>query len=173
MPVERLLGSVRSVAEIDADAPKSLPANERKGWSDTQRKSEEESAMAAIDGLITPGSDAGVVSDEGKLSFRIDEQVVARLFLSATEMPLVETQWRAVAIDFAGTGTGDAKRLIDRLRKLVVEAEPALREQIVTVGRALAEVSAVLREDEQALHELTAHLFELTDAERRMVEQGR
>jgi hypothetical protein len=172
-PLERILSDVRSVAAIEEDAPASLPAPQRMGWADDQRKAEEESALAGIDGIIQLDSRADVIAERGKLSFRIDEQEVARVFLDEDELPLVAAQWRAVAVDLSPTGKGDAARLVARLRKVVITAEPALRDQIIAIGRDLAELSDVIRDDERDLHEMTCHLFGLTDAERRLVEQGR
>lgn len=172
-PIERILPDVRAIAAIEADLPKSLPASERKGWVDAQRKADEETALARIDGAITLESEADVIAERGKLSFRIGEQEIARGFFSDQELPLIEAQWRATALDFAPTGKGDAKRLVERLRKIVTDAEPALREQIIAIGHALAKVSDVLRDDERQLHEITAFLFGLSDEEKRLVERGR
>jgi hypothetical protein len=171
--LERVLPDVRSIAAIEDSAPASLPASQRKAWVDEQRKAEEESELARIDGIIQLDSQADVIADRGKLSFRIDEQEAARVFLDQAELPLVEAQWRAVAVDLSPTGKGDAARLVARLRKVVISAEPALREQIIAIGHSLAELSAVIRDDERDLHEMTCHLFGLSDEERRLIEGGR
>jgi hypothetical protein len=172
-PLDRFLADVRSIPEIEGAAPASLPASRRKAWTDEQRKADEESALARIDGLIDLGSQADVIAERGKLAFRIDEQEVARTFLDQDELPLVEAQWRAVAVDFTPTGKGDASRLVGKLRKLVTTAEPALRDQIIQIGNDIAKLSEVIRDDEHDLHEMTCHLFGLNDEERRLVERGR
>ena len=164
---------MRSIAEIEAAAPASLPASERKAWIDDQRKADEESALARIDGLIELSSRADVIAERGKLAFRIDERELARTFLGEDELPLVEAQWRAVAVDFAPTGKGDAARLVAKLRKVVISAQPALRKQIIEIGNAMAKLSEIIRDDERDLHEMTCHLFGLTVEERRLVEAGR
>jgi hypothetical protein len=172
-PLERILPAVRSVGEIEETAPASLPTSKRKEWTDEQRKADEESVLARIDGLIHLDSEADVVADGGKVAFRIDEQEVARTFLGETEMALIEAQWRAEAVDFTPTGRGDAARLVAKLRKVVVAAEPALCQQIISIGSELAALSDIIRDDERDLHEMTCHLFGLTDHERRLVERGR
>jgi hypothetical protein len=172
-PLDRVLGDVRAIAEIEEKAPRSLPRPELKGWIDEQRKADEESALARIDGGIRLDSIADVTAERGKLSFRIDEQEIARTFLDEHELPLVEAQWRAVSVDFSPTGKGDAKRLVERLRKVVTHANPALRQQIIDIGGELAKLSDVIRDDEQQLHEMTCFLFKLTPEERKLVEQGR
>jgi hypothetical protein len=172
-PLERILPLVRSISEIEEAAPTSLPASKRKGWVDEQRKSDEETALALIDGLISLESQADVMTERGKLSFRIDEQEIARIFLDEEELPLVEAQWRAGAVDFTPTGKGDATQLVGKLRKVVTTAESALREQIIKIGGELASLSDIIRDDERDLHEITCHLFGLTAEERALVERGR
>ena len=95
------------------------------------------------------------------------------MFLAEPELVLVEAQWRAVAVDFAPTAKGDAARLVAKLRKVVTTAQPALRDQIIKIGGDLADLSDIVREDERDLHEMTCHLFGLTDEERELVERGR
>lgn len=171
-PLEKLLPSVRAIPEIEEAAPRSVPASGRKKWADEERKSDEEAALARIDSLIHAASEATVLLERGKLSFLIDGQEVARVFVSDDEAALVEAQWRSVALDFQPSGSGDAKRLIDRLRRVATAADPAVAEQIIATGDKLAKLTAVLRDDEEQLHELTCILFNLSNEERRLVERG-
>ena len=172
-PLEDLLPEVRAVADIQEDAPESLPQSELKRWTDERRKEEEEAALALIDGTIRLDSTFETTLDAGKLAFLVDEIEVARAFVSPEQEALVHTQWRAVALDFASTGKGDAKRLLDRLRKVVVDAPDAVRDQIVAIGEELAALGAVIADDEQQLHELSAALFNLTPEEEELVLRGR
>lgn len=172
-PLEKLLPDVRPVATIEADAPASISSADCKRWVDEQRTADEEAALARIDGAIRLDSEASVTLADGKLAFLIDEAEVARVFLGEAESALVEAQWRAAAIDFAPTGKGDAKRLVDRLRYVAVSADPAVAEQIVEIGAKLHWLSDVIRDDEAQLHELTSQMFGLTDVERALVETGR
>lgn len=173
LPLERILIGVRPIAEIEASAPKSVPASERKGWVDARRAADEEAELARIDGLIHPAAEAAAQVERGKLSFMIDEQEIARLYVGEEEADLLEAQWRAVALDFEPTGKGDAQRLVARLRHVAMTADPAVGAQIVALGNKLARLTLALRNDEAQLHELTCLLFNLSDDERRLVEQGR
>jgi len=173
LPLERILIGVRPVAEIEEAAPKSVPTSERKAWVDAQRAADEEAALARIDGLIHPAAEATAQVERGKLSFLIDEQEVARLYVGEEEADLLEAQWRAVALDFEPTGKGDAQRLVARLRRVAMTADAAVATQIVALGSKLARLTLALRNDETHLHELTCLLFNLSDDERRLVEQGR
>ena len=86
---------------------------------------------------------------------------------------MVAAQWRCVALDFAPTGKGDAKRLLDRLRKVATTADPAIAQQIIAIGQSLGQLSDILRDDEANLHEMTCRMFNLTPAERQLVEGSR
>jgi hypothetical protein len=55
-PLETLLPGIRAVPAIEAGMPQSIPATDRKGWIDDQRKADEEAALAEIDGIIRLGS---------------------------------------------------------------------------------------------------------------------
>ena len=134
LPLERLLDEVRAIAAIEASLPASVPPSDRKRWIDEQRSADEEAALARIDALFRLDSTLDVVLVEGKLSFRIDERPAARLFVSDGEAALVAAQWRSVALDFQPRGKDDAKRLIERLRRIATDAEPALAAQIIAIG---------------------------------------
>lgn len=173
LPLDRMLVGVRTFAEINAAVPRSVDDRDRKRWTDDEHEADVEAAYARIDALIRADSEFSVVLRRGKLSFLIDEQEAARLFVSDAEGPLVEAQWRATAIGFSVTGKDDAERLVGRLRRVATDAPPAVAEQIVAIGRRLAERDSVLRDDEQQLHEMTCRLFGLSPAERKLVERGR
>ena len=110
---------------------------------------------------------------DGKLALTIDEQEAARVYVTEAEAALVEAQWRCIAIDTQPTGKGDAKRLVQRLRRVATRAEPAVAEQIIAIGKELAALASVIRDDEAQLHEMTCALFNLSAAERALVEGKR
>lgn len=173
LPLEQILADVESIPQIEARTPKSVPALSRKAWVDDERKAQEEAAFARLDGLIRLDSEMTVSVAKGKLSFLIDELEAAKLFVEPTEAALIEAQWRCIALDFTPNGKNDGKRLIDRLRKVAKTAEPAVTKQIIAIGKDLATLSDVLRDDEEQLHELTCKLFNLTPTERALVDASR
>jgi hypothetical protein len=173
LPLEQVLDDVESIPQIELKIPKSVPLANRKAWVDDERKAQEEAAFARLDGLIQLDSEMTVTLAKGKLSLLIDEQEAAKLFVQAAEAELIAAQWRCISLDFAPTGKGDGKRLIDRLRKVAKTADPAVTERIIVIGEALATLSDTLREDEAQLHELTCTLFNLTADERALVDASR
>jgi hypothetical protein len=173
LPLEQVLDDVESIPQIELKIPKSVPLANRKAWVDDERKAQEEAAFARLDGLIRLDSEMTVTLAKGKLSFLIDEQEAAKLFVQAAEAELIAAQWRCISLDFAPTGKGDGKRVIDRLRKVAKTADPAVTERIIVIGETLATLSDTLREDETQLHELTCTLFNLTADERALVDASR
>lgn len=173
LPFEQLLSDVESVQQIEVRIPKSLPASGHKTWVDEQYSELKEAALARLDGLIRLDSEMAVVLAKGKLSFLIDDQEAAKLFVEPAEAALIEAQWRCIALDFTPSGKGDGKRLIDRIRKVAKTAEPAVAKQIIIIGKDLAKLSDILRDDEAQLHELTCALFNLTPEERALVDASR
>ena len=173
LPLERLLPGVRGIEAITETKPKSIDARQAKRWTDDERAGDEEAALARIDALIRLDSEFVVTLAAGKLSFIVDEQEAARLFVGEHDGPLIEAQWRATAIAFQPTGKDDARRLVARLRRVATTADAETARQIVTIGRALAARDVVLRDDEAQLHEMTCRLFKLTPKERALVEAGR
>ena len=173
IPLEDLLPEVRAVAAIAEAAPQSLPPAELKKWTDERRQEDEEAALARLDAMLGPESVIAVTLERGKLALAIDEVEAVRLFVAPEQEDLIAAQWRAFALAFAPTGKNDGKRLIDGLRKVVVEAPPALRDQILAIGAELVTLGAVIADDERQLHELTATLFGLTPEEEAMVLRGR
>jgi len=173
IPLEELLPEVRAIAAIEAEAPRSLPRADLKKWADERRQEEEEAALARIDALLSPESVLEVTLERGKLALVIDEVEAVRLFVAPEQEDLIAAQWRAFALAFTPKGKNDGKRLVDGLRKVVVEAPAALREQILAIGQQLVDLGAVIADDERQLHELTATLFGLTPEEEAMVLRGR
>lgn len=173
LPLEQVLDDVESIPQIELKIPKSVPLANRKAWVDDERKAQEEAAFARLDGLIRLDSEMTVTLAKGKLSFLIDEQEAAKLFVQAAEAELIAAQWRCISLDFAPTGKGDGKRVLDRLRKVAKTADPAVTEQIIVIGEALATLCDTLREDEAQLHELTCTLFNLKADERALVDASR
>lgn len=173
-PLERILPDIRSIEQLEQEVPRSVPQTERKAWIDARRALDEEASLDRIDGLIRADSTADVTDDgEGRIGFRIDEQEIARVFVSEDEIPLVLAQWRGHALDFDPTGRSPAKSLVNKLRKVVLAAPAAVGRQIVDRGARLTELSATIAADERALHEITARLFNLSDEEERLVLTGR
>ncbi len=168
-----LLPDVRSIAALEALIPATLAAPERRKWVDDMRETDEDVALARVNEAIRLNStfDADVV--RGTLRFLSDDAVVASAIVSPDAAPLLLAQWRSVALTFEPSGREDGKRLIDRLRHVAMTAAPEIGDRIVECGSALENLTNRIRSGEAELHETTCKLFNLSPAERRLVERGR
>ncbi|MCA1748607.1 MAG: N-6 DNA methylase, partial [Sphingomonadales bacterium] len=172
-PLEWLLSDIQSMETIRAGLPDDLDARERKAAEDEIREGQEETALAAIEQRIRPGSSFDVAYRDGQLSFLADGAPVARAYVDDDQAELLTLQWRMVALTFEPAARGNAKRLVDRLRSVAVAAESVVLKQLQRLAADLEEVSGEIEREESTLHEVTCVLFELSDDERRLVEQQR
>ncbi len=170
-PHEWLLPEVQSKAQIEAEAPRLGGPEARRNYADRLQPEQIESGIARIDSMIRLDSRFEARFDDGELVFLIDGAIAARgVYADAQQGAFWLAQWQAVALAFEPNGRGNGKRLIDLLRAIADEAPPAVRAQIIERQGQLSVLADELRELESALHEITCRLFELTAAERRLVE---
>jgi hypothetical protein len=148
-----------------------VPVNERRAAAATLYKELVDAALARLDDAIRLDSTFDADFIDGELRFHIDDAPAIRgIYLDAPAGEFILAQWLVVALGYEPTGRGDAKRLTDLLRTVGVDAEAEVRSQIIERQRQLASLGATLRALEQQLHDITCTLFELTPAERRLVE---
>lgn len=130
-------------------------------------------AFQAITRRLTAAALLDARVERGELHFTADGAVIAQAVVAPDEELLVVAQWQAVAHDFDAAQKNAPRKLIDRLRSVARAADPAIREQIVSLAATLVTLTTRIRADESALHDLTCRLFELTLEERALVEAGR
>ena len=129
--------------------------------------------MARVNEAIRLNSVFDADMQRGTLRFLADEAVIASATVSPDTAPLLLAQWRSVALTLDPPGREDSKRLIERLRHVAMTAAPKVSARIVQCGTALKDLTLRIRTGEAALHETTCQLFNLSRAERRLVERDR
>jgi hypothetical protein len=77
-----------------------------------------------------------------------------------------------LAATFAITERTDCKKLATALRRLAAPDNPALVGQIVTLEAELSALDADIRRQEAGMNDLVNRLYNLTEAETRMVANG-
>jgi hypothetical protein len=170
-PYEWLLPEVRSKTEIEQDAPVRMPLGERRAWADSRQKEMIEGAIARLDDTIRLDSSFDAVFEDGELRLLIDgAPVIGGIYANADTGTFLLAQWQVVALGFEPKGKGDGKRLADALRTVGETAADALRSQIIERQEQLSAETQSLRELERQLHESTCRLFDLSPAERQLVE---
>ena len=170
-PLEWLLPGVRSKAVIEEGAPRRLPRLDRRTWADARQQEEVEAAFARLDELVRLDSAIEPVFEDGELKLHIDgARALGGIYLDADTGPFALAQWQAAALSFEPTGKGDAKRLVEALRHVGLDAEPALRDQVIERQAELTALTTELRAHEANLHEETCTLFALSPLEQAMIE---
>ncbi|MFN7400266.1 MAG: Eco57I restriction-modification methylase domain-containing protein [Sandaracinobacter sp.] len=169
-PYEWLFTEVQSKTEILRTAPR-LDRREQLAWVDARYETQIEAEIARLDSLIRLDSTFEATFADGELRLLIDDIPALRgIYLDADTGAFLLAQWQVVALAFEPNGNGNGKRLSDQLRMVGFEAPDALRNQIIERQQELAAISADLRELETELHEMTCRLFDLSPAERALVE---
>jgi hypothetical protein len=169
-PYEWLFTEVQSKTEILRTAPR-LDRREQLAWVDARYETQIEAEIARLDSLIRLDSTFEATFADGELRLLIDDIPALRgIYLDADTGAFLLAQWQVVALAFEPNGNGNGKRLSDQLRMVGFEAPDALRNQIIERQQELAALSADLRELETELHEMTCRLFDLSPAERALVE---
>lgn len=169
-PHDWLLRDVPSPERIAAKRPGTLDARDTKSWVDKRAAEFLEAALARVDAAIRLDSRLAAELVDGELRLLVDGAPVASAYVEADAAPFLLAQWQLVALTFEPKGKTDGKRLVDALRKVGTDAEPALRDQIIERQGALAALSADIAVLEAQLHDITCRLFGLTADERRRVE---
>ncbi len=169
-PYDWLLPDVRAKAAIEADAPPRLRPAARRDHADKLQAEQIEAALARVEAAIRADSVLEARFDDGELMLLIDGAPVARgVYADAEQGAFWLAQWQAVALAFEPGGRGAGKRLLDQLRTVADEADPPLRAQIIERQQALSALGVELAALEAALADITARLFALTPAERRLI----
>ena len=103
----------------------------------------------------------------------MDEQnVIDRVFVDENDGSFLLAQWQQVADTFSITDKAKAKSLVARLRRIVETDNKALRTQVVELHNQIAGLKVDLADTENQINELMYEAYELTEDERRLVENG-
>ena len=167
-----MLTDVGSVDDWLREAPADSTTAEARTWAKAQRKLALEARLEDIQRFLRPGVALEAVLADGELSFLMDSQVVIdRVFVNADEAPFIFAQWDTVARTFNVTDKTKAKALVDALRKLIPGNNPALVQQILDLRDELQSLDEALAEAETEINQLLYQAYDLTKAERALVER--
>jgi hypothetical protein len=170
-PLEWLLPEVQSKHQIEAEARNMAGPTAKRAYADRLQAEQIEAALARVEDMICLDSTFEARFEDEELMLLIDGAPAARgIYADSQQGAFWLAQWQAIALAFEPNGRANAKRLIDLLRTVADEATPVLRGQIVERQQSLLTLAMELRELENQLHTITCRLFDLTPAERRLVE---
>ena len=127
--------------------------------------------------IIDPGGDPeeifSVIEREGELAVSTHlHTLIEGVFVDAGEAGWIAAQWRHALRDLRVTESFNARRLVKLLVSLRKTNNDALRKRVVNLDEQIQDLDQQIAQQEQELNEIIYGLYDLTDDERRMVEEG-
>lgn len=168
-----LWSDVKPPAEFKKEAPAELKGKERTAWAKAEREKKLAARLEAIDALLRPGVALDAHEEYGELQFLADGvPVVSGVFLGDEEAPFIAAQWRQIARRTNVTEKFTAKKLVSALLKLRKTENPAIREQLAKIDADIRELDQQIAAAETDMNRFTYRLYDLTEEEIRLVEDG-
>jgi hypothetical protein len=155
---------------IEEKSP-SLPSSEKRRWAEARLDDLEAARLEALQAALDRGGRWDVAFEDGELRlYNAGAPVLAKIYLDETPGRLAEAYWRFLIL---GGLPHDAKRLATDLRQPPAASEaPAARQFVERVAALAAEIAAI-DSDERALNGQLYDLYNLSPAERNLVENQR
>jgi len=128
--------------------------------------------LADIDAQLRPGSVLTVQESRGELTVLSHVHLLLRGYEDAEFAPFVAAQWRHALRDARVTESFDARALLKLLLKLRRTDNAGLRDHVVKLDEEIQQLDAEIARAEAGLNEIIYALYDLTQDERRLVEEG-
>jgi type I restriction-modification system DNA methylase subunit len=172
-PETWLFPGLKSKRELIAEAPVRLDQEKKEEWAEERYKSDLKARYEAISARLSPGASLSADFKDGELSVLVDGiPVIDRIFAGEADGEFILAQWKVVAATFTITEKTDGKKLANALRKLAAADNPALIQQIVALEKQLSALEADIARQEAEMNTHVNRLYELTEAEARLVKNG-
>ena len=169
-PETWLFPKFRSKRDFLAAAPARLDEVQKREWADQHYELELSAAQEVIGARLRPGAILSAAFSDGELSFSVDGvPVIERIYVSDVEGEFINAQWKVLAATFSITENTDGQKLANALRKLAVQDNAAVVQQVIGLAVELdtAEVDVFAKETE--LDQLVDRLYGLSEADIRIV----
>jgi hypothetical protein len=168
-----VLPGLRTMREVEADAPARLDAEKKRAWASLRYNLDLASRHDAITARLKPGASLSASFKDGELSFSVDDvPVVERIFVDTAEGEFIAAQWKVLCSTFSVTEKTDGKKLTNALRKLAVADNSALVAQIIEREGALSALETDIAVKEREMDALVNRLYELTNDDVRVIKAG-
>jgi hypothetical protein len=169
-PETWLFPTLKSKRDLLADAPSRLNEEQKREWADRRYELDLSAAQDAIGTRLRPGVILSAVFSDGELSFSIDDvSVIDRIYMTDLEGEFVAAQWKVLAATFSITENTDGKKLANALRKLAVQDNPAVVQQVIGLAADLSAIEAGIFKKEEEMDALVDGLYGLSETEIKMV----
>ncbi|MCB4862722.1 hypothetical protein K7W03_24350 [Sphingobium sp. PNB] len=162
--------TLRAARQRRGEAPRGVDAG---AWAAAAYDAELEERYGAIASALHPEVALEAVFERGELRVLADgATIIDGIFIDAVEGPFIAAQWNARLDSFTPPTNNPGRSLVNLLRRLIVTDNQALRDQVIALELEQRTVKAAIADMEAALNERLYGLYGLTEAERRMIEQG-
>jgi len=162
--------TLRTARQRRGEAPRGVDAG---AWATAAFDAELEERYRAIASALHPEVALEAVFKRGELRVLADgATIIDGIFVDAVEGPFIAAQWNARLDSFTQPSNNPGRSLVNLLRRLIVTDNQALRDQVIALELEQRAVKATIADRETALNERLYGLYGLTEAERRMIEQG-
>lgn len=171
-PEHWLWPDLRTLEELQSAAPPALKTpSDRRDWATTRRNEDIADRLEALQAVLDLGGRLEAAFDDGELRLFVGgSPVIDRVYLDEADGRLAEAWWRWLLLSRTWR---EAKPLADELRRPPRDAALPAATQFISRVQELAEQTKDLEDGEQAMNQLLAELYELTPAERVLVENDR
>jgi TaqI-like C-terminal specificity domain len=165
-PETWLFPLLKSKRDLLAAAPARLNDDKKREWADRRYELDLAATHDLITARLRPGAALSAAFSAGELSFSIDGvRVVERIYVADAEGEFVVAQWKILAATFSITDNTDGKKLANALRKLAVQDNPAVVQQVIALETELSAIEAKIVAGERDMNALVDHLYGLSEAE--------
>jgi hypothetical protein len=172
-PEDWLFPDLPSIAQLEAEAPARLDAQERRSLARHRRDEAVTARLEALGAELRPGVTLDARFERGELRFYIDgAPAIERVFMDAEEGAFVLAQWKVLATNFSVTEATTGKKLANALRKVALTAPEAVRRQIIELQAELGLIETEIAETEAAMNAHVFRLYNLAAEEIAFIERG-
>ncbi|MBC2669169.1 hypothetical protein ACFOON_08325 [Novosphingobium piscinae] len=162
--------TLRTARQRRGEAPRGVDAG---AWATTAYNDELEDRYGTITSALHPEVVLEAVFERGELRVLADgATIINGIFVGPVEGPFIAAQWNARLDSFNPPTNNPGRALVNLLRKLIVTENQALRDQVIALELQQRTMKVTIAQREAALNNQLYGLYGLTDAERRMIEQG-
>lgn len=166
-----LFPSILGVDQRSEDAPGSVDDPVR--WAKMQYEQDIEAEYFRLEEALHPDVDLEAEFASGELRLLADRApIVDGIFLDDEEGQFIEAQWNAAVANYTPPSRNPGKALATTLRKLIVSENAALRRQVIELSIEASDLKTQIAHGEDAMEELLAAAYALTDEERKLVSMG-
>lgn len=162
--------ALRAARNRRGEAPPGVDAG---AWATAAYNAELEERYGLIASALHPEAALEAVFERGELRVLADgATIIDGIFVDAVEGPFITAQWNARLDSFSPPTRNPGRSLVNSLRRLIVTDNQALRDQVIALELEQRTVKAAIADREVALNDRLYILYGITEAERRMIEQG-